>query len=181
MPLAIDFGTSNTVAALWDANTQDARSLPLADLTVARIDPHGKEFHVVPSLMHFHERGQRTGQQVAARDLLATPGTFRWMKSYNGSGMKPPRTLFVGASSVDGATNRADVVAVSSLADEDVIDGRNDVVGGVELRPAELGNVKSDPGVGGIGTDHAGFSSPDAQSRCHSPVQMAGSQLFNAN
>ena len=94
MPLAIDFGTSNTVAALWDADTQDARSLPLADLTVARTDPHGREFHVVPSLMHFHERGQWTGQQVVARDLLATPGTFRWMKTYTGSGMKLPRTLF---------------------------------------------------------------------------------------
>ncbi|MCX6876020.1 MAG: hypothetical protein NTW21_19765 [Verrucomicrobia bacterium] len=53
MPLSIDFGTSNTVAALWDAGTQDARSLPLADLTTARTDPHGREFHVVPSLMHF--------------------------------------------------------------------------------------------------------------------------------
>jgi molecular chaperone DnaK len=94
MPLAIDFGTSNTVAALWDADTQEARSLPLADLTVARTDPHGREFHVVPSLMHFHERGQWTGQQVVARDLLATPGTFRWMKTYTGSGMKLPRTLF---------------------------------------------------------------------------------------
>jgi molecular chaperone DnaK (HSP70) len=94
MPLAIDFGTSNTVAALWDADTQDARSLPLADLTVARTDPHGREFHVVPSLMHFHERGQWTGQQVVTRDLLAAPGTFRWMKTYTGSGMKLPRTLF---------------------------------------------------------------------------------------
>ena len=41
MPLAIDFGTSNTVAALWDADTQDARSLPLADLTVAAPTPMG--------------------------------------------------------------------------------------------------------------------------------------------
>ena len=94
MPLAIDFGTSNTVAALWDADTQDARSLPLADLTIERTDPHGREFHVVPSLMHFHERGQWTGQQVVARDLLSTSGTFRWMKTYTGSGMKLPRTLF---------------------------------------------------------------------------------------
>jgi molecular chaperone DnaK len=94
MPLAIDFGTSNTVAALWDADTQDARSLPLADLTTGRTDPHGREFHVVPSLMHFHERGQWTGQQVVARDLLAAPGTFRWMKKYTGDGMKLPRTLF---------------------------------------------------------------------------------------
>jgi molecular chaperone DnaK len=94
MPLAIDFGTSNTVAALWDADTQDARSLPLADLTTARTDPDGREFHVVPSLMHFHERGQWTGQQVLARDLLAAPATFRWMKTYTGSGMKLPRTLF---------------------------------------------------------------------------------------
>jgi len=94
MPLAIDFGTSNTVAALWDADAQDARSLPLADLTVARTDPNGREFYVVPSLMHFHERGQWTGQQVVERDLLAVPGTFRWMKSYTGSGMKLPRTLF---------------------------------------------------------------------------------------
>jgi molecular chaperone DnaK len=94
MPLAIDFGTSNTVAALWDADTQEARSLPLADLTVARTDPHGREYHVVPSLMHFHERGQWTGQQVIARDLLATPGTFRWMKTYIGYGNTVPRTLF---------------------------------------------------------------------------------------
>lgn len=94
MPLAIDFGTSNTVAALWDADTQDARSLPLADLTVARTGPDGREFHVCPSLMHFHERGQWTGQQVMDRDLLAVPGTFRWMKKYTGDGMKLPRTLF---------------------------------------------------------------------------------------
>ena len=69
MPLAIDFGTSNTVAALWDADMQDARSLPLADLTVTRTDPHGREFHVVPSLMHFHERGQR----------FLSPGRQAWV------------------------------------------------------------------------------------------------------
>ena len=63
--LAIDFGTSNTVAVLWDAAAGDGHTLPLANLTRMMRDPHEREFHAVPSLMHYYgDTGVWVGQQV---------------------------------------------------------------------------------------------------------------------
>lgn len=92
--LALDFGTSNTVAALWDATAADGRTLPLVNLTRRMRDPHDREFHAVPSLMHyFGATGVWVGQQVMEKNLLAAPGTFRWMKTNVSNQMKLPRYI----------------------------------------------------------------------------------------
>ncbi len=94
--LAFDFGTSNTLAALWDPERRTGQSLALADLTRPLSDPHGGSSHAAPSFIHYHAAGLWTGQQVIARQLqAATPGTFRLMKSYVvAQGLRIPRQLF---------------------------------------------------------------------------------------
>lgn len=93
--LGLDFGSSNTIAALWDAAAGDGRTLPLANLTRVMRDPQQRELHAVPSLMHyFGPTGVWVGQQVIEKQLqTATPGTFRWMKTYVGSRMLLPRQV----------------------------------------------------------------------------------------
>ena len=114
--LALDFGTSNTVAALWDAAAGDGHTLPLANLTRLMRDPQGREFHAVPSLMHyFGATGVWVGQQVIEKQLqAATPGTFRWMKTYVGNQMKLPRQ--VGGRSIDNFQSAADFLRQTLLA-----------------------------------------------------------------
>lgn len=125
--LALDFGTTNTVVALWDPDRQDGRTLALADLARALTDPQGREPHAVPSLVHYHDGGLWVGQQVLARRLgAALPGTFRWMKTYVGNQMRLPRTI--AGQSVDNLQAAADFLrqvliaagAYANLAEDDV-------------------------------------------------------------
>jgi len=125
--LAIDFGTSNTVAALWDSDRAEGRSLSLGDLSVP--DRHeNHEFHSVPSLIHYDAAGQRVrvGRQLLGDGLLTHPNTFRWMKTYVANGMSLPRRI--GERTVDFQQAAADflgqvllaVGAYADLANEDV-------------------------------------------------------------
>jgi molecular chaperone DnaK (HSP70) len=80
--LGVDFGTSNTVLALWDEVAGQASAVRLTD--------YGRSFGrgadrvpVVPSLIHYTaDRRHFLGEQVLARNLYHAPGTFRWMKRY---------------------------------------------------------------------------------------------------
>lgn len=81
--LAVDFGTSNTVVAQWDASLDDAVSLHLPE--VGRHCLSGEEqISVVPSLIHYSADRQRIGNQVLQDNLYTSPGTFRAMKRYIG-------------------------------------------------------------------------------------------------
>jgi molecular chaperone DnaK (HSP70) len=84
--LAIDFGTSNTVVALWDAAAGVGRSVAIPD--------YGHSFEhvvnqtrvtvpVVPSVIHYAP-GNRLllGEQVRRHNATHAAGTFRWMKRY---------------------------------------------------------------------------------------------------
>ncbi|MDQ3462092.1 MAG: Hsp70 family protein [Actinomycetota bacterium] len=80
--LAVDFGTSNTVVALWDETAGEGRPLAIPDY--ARLFSHdGEEVPVVPSVVHYGE-GDRllVGDQVRQANVANAPGTFRWMKRY---------------------------------------------------------------------------------------------------
>ena len=88
--LAVDFGTSNSVVAVWDEIRQKADILHVPEL--GRILVQGEEqISVVPSLVHY-ETGQETsqadkeriwlGNQVLQRNLYRSNQTFRWMKRY---------------------------------------------------------------------------------------------------
>ena len=96
--LAVDFGTSNTVVALWDPGRKQAVTVPLAGVAVPRIHD-GHEFNSVPSTIHYQGPRVRVGRQVLDENLLASPATFRWMKGYVAGKMRLPRRL--GERNVD--------------------------------------------------------------------------------
>lgn len=74
--LAIDFGNSNTVLALWNAEAQRSETLRLDGYSMA-------DGFVIPSLIHYVSAEKiLIGQQVLAAGLLSSPQTFRWMKRY---------------------------------------------------------------------------------------------------
>jgi molecular chaperone DnaK (HSP70) len=80
--LAIDFGTSNTVLAVWDEARREGVPLQVPDY--GRLEPFGSEqVSVVPSLIHYAADGRCwVGNQVLERELASSPQTFRWMKRY---------------------------------------------------------------------------------------------------
>jgi molecular chaperone DnaK (HSP70) len=101
--LAIDFGTSNTVVALWDDATSDAVPLILPDYTrnlvVRGEQGEFAEVPVVPSVIHYAEDGAKwIGQQVFEQELYESPQTFRWMKRY--VGRRSPTKIRVGSQDI---------------------------------------------------------------------------------
>ena len=85
--LAVDFGTSNTVVAVWDAGRGEGVPLHLADygreITYRRGDGPGERISVIPSLIHYAPDGRRwVGKQVLKHGVAESERTFRWMKRY---------------------------------------------------------------------------------------------------
>ncbi len=80
--LGIDFGTSNTVVAQWDALAKEGKPLLIPEYSHFYMQG-GESIAVVPSLIHYTTDGRRwIGEQVRQQQLLQAPGTFRWMKRY---------------------------------------------------------------------------------------------------
>lgn len=80
--LAVDFGTSNTVLALWDAEAQEPRLLHLPEYSRLQ-EGEGEAASCIPSIIHYvDEQHFWIGQQVFARGLYDSPRTLRWMKRY---------------------------------------------------------------------------------------------------
>jgi molecular chaperone DnaK (HSP70) len=82
--LAVDFGTSNTLIAVWDGEKKEGVPLHLPEF--GRIyQQGGEEISVIPSLIHYaaHPQDRRwIGAQVLQKSLYDSPRTFRWMKRY---------------------------------------------------------------------------------------------------
>jgi molecular chaperone DnaK (HSP70) len=80
--LAIDFGTCNTVIALWDTTRRQGLPLHLADY--ARMDAQGNEqVALIPSVIHYGADGKhKIANQVFAENVYHSERTFRWMKRY---------------------------------------------------------------------------------------------------
>lgn len=80
--LAVDFGTSNTVVALWDESTQ--QGVPLHIPAFGTIQQQGEEtISLIPSLIHYAPDNRTwIGSQVIQQGLRQSPHTFRWMKRY---------------------------------------------------------------------------------------------------
>lgn len=80
--MAVDFGTSNTVVAVWEETRQEGVPFHIPDY--GRLYQQGEEeISVIPSLMHYgpsHERW--IGNQVLQQNLYHSSRTFRWMKRY---------------------------------------------------------------------------------------------------
>jgi len=80
--LAIDFGTSNTVVAVWDEARQEGVPLHVPDY--GSLYQHGNErVSVIPSLINYTaDRRRWVGNQVIRHNLYHSERTFRWMKRY---------------------------------------------------------------------------------------------------
>lgn len=80
--LGVDFGTSNTVVALWNESSNESTSLQLKDYGHTQDTENGSVF-VVPSLIHYAENEQiYYGNEVLKRNLYHSPRTFQWMKRF---------------------------------------------------------------------------------------------------
>ena len=80
--LAVDFGTSNTVVAVWDEIQRQGVPLHVAEF--GQLQMQGDEtISVIPSLIHYAEDNRNwIGNQILQRGLLQSTRTFRWMKRY---------------------------------------------------------------------------------------------------
>jgi molecular chaperone DnaK len=80
--LAIDFGTSNTVIAVWDEAQQEGIPFHIPDYGYFH-QQGDEQFSVVPSLINYaQDRRRWIGGQVFQHDLYDSDHTFRWMKRY---------------------------------------------------------------------------------------------------
>jgi molecular chaperone DnaK len=87
--LGVDFGTSNTVLAVWDETRREGVPLQIAEYSRTVRYRQGsettEEVAVIPSIIHYATDQRRwLGQQVIARELYESERTFRWMKRYIG-------------------------------------------------------------------------------------------------
>lgn len=86
MPLAMDFGTCNTVLARWNEAAGRVDLITLGALSRGfnyklPTDPKERLVKVVPTLIHFGQgRHRLLGEQVNSEGLVDHPGTFRWVK-----------------------------------------------------------------------------------------------------
>jgi molecular chaperone DnaK len=84
--LGIDFGTSNTLVAVWNESQHEGVPLHIPEygrlLSYRRADQKAEKISIVPSLIHYAGKKRWIGQQVLAENLYDSPQTFRWMKRY---------------------------------------------------------------------------------------------------
>lgn len=80
--LAVDFGTSNTVIAMWDETQR--QGIPIHISKFGQIQHQGDEtLSLIPSLIHYDSENRIwIGNQVIERGLHQSNHTFRWMKRY---------------------------------------------------------------------------------------------------
>lgn len=80
--LAVDFGTSNTVVAVYDEARSEGVLVNVLDFG-RTLEYAGESIYVVPSTIHYAaDRRQWVGNQVLRQNLYQSERTFRWMKRY---------------------------------------------------------------------------------------------------
>ena len=93
--LAIDFGTSNTVVAVWDDAKREGVPFHIPDYGYFH-QQGDEQFSVIPSLIHYAPEKRRwIGGQILQRELYGAERTFRWMKRYI-SNRSPVKLRFDG-------------------------------------------------------------------------------------
>jgi molecular chaperone DnaK (HSP70) len=93
--LAIDFGTANTRAAVWNPETRQARMLDLPEISVTRSyrteDDVEHTARCVPSLINYSGDRLLIGRQVLDQGLGNADTTFQRMKRYIATRREQPR------------------------------------------------------------------------------------------
>ena len=117
--LAIDFGTSNTVLATWDA--QKGEGVPLHIPDYGRRSLQGsEEVTVVPSLIHYDTDNRRwVGNQVVEKGLNNSRRTFRWMKQYI-SNRSPIKIRIDGQEITPFQAGRDFLTSVLAIASQEI-------------------------------------------------------------
>ncbi len=94
---SIDFGTSNTRAALWDETERIARQMFIPDICMTSLqkltDEEVLEVPFIPSLICYEGNRVWIGKQVFDRGLSGSNATFRWMKRYIANRLELPRKI----------------------------------------------------------------------------------------
>ena len=105
--LAIDFGNSNTVMAMWNPERKAAETISIPDFGV-------DDGPVIPSLIHY-ETAERffIGDSVHRMNRADLPGTFRWMKRY--INLRSPYTLRIGETKINAEKAAADFLRTLML------------------------------------------------------------------
>jgi molecular chaperone DnaK (HSP70) len=79
--LGVDFGTSNTVIALWDDGRGEAAPISVPRHSQAVAVGKAGRVPVVPSLIYYAPGGRPwVGAQVHSNQVYESPQAFRWMK-----------------------------------------------------------------------------------------------------
>jgi molecular chaperone DnaK (HSP70) len=117
--LAIDFGTSNTVLATWEA--QRGEGVPLHIPDYGRRSLQGsEEVTVVPSLIHYDTDNRRwVGNQVVDKGLNNSRRTFRWMKQYI-SNRSPIKIRIDGQEITPFQAGRDFLTSVLAIASQEI-------------------------------------------------------------
>ncbi|NTU74981.1 MAG: Hsp70 family protein [Anaerolineaceae bacterium] len=80
--IAVDFGTSNTLIAIWDPSQRSSETCYIPEYC-KRLTQGSVTINLIPSLIHYAtDNRQWIGQQVIDRNLYQSERTFRWMKRY---------------------------------------------------------------------------------------------------
>ncbi|MBR6088612.1 MAG: Hsp70 family protein [Anaerolineaceae bacterium] len=108
--LAVDFGNSNTVTAVWDDEARSAEVLYIPGLS-------GKESFLIPSRIVYEPDG-RTFAGYQTEDMADPEAReFRWMKRY--IGLRSPYALHIGENRIDAKRAAEDflhIVTASAMA-----------------------------------------------------------------
>ena len=129
--LAVDFGTSNTVVAIWDESRRQGLSLHLPDYGQQLLSPGADQdtetISVIPSVIHYAPGNRRwLGQQVFSRNLYDSNRTFHGMKRYIGH--RSPLKVRLDGQEVSHFDAGCDfLAAVLGLASAELSDAEEEV------------------------------------------------------
>ncbi len=117
--LALDFGTSNTVVAVWDEARREGVPLHIPDF--GKRQQQGDEpISLVPSLIHYTDDHRRwIGSQVQQKGLYHSKNTFRWMKKYI-SNRSPMRVRLDGREITPFSAGQDFLSAVMVIAGQEI-------------------------------------------------------------
>jgi hypothetical protein len=111
--IGIDFGTSNTVVAVWNGFVAEPLFVPDYG-RMATPAPNIEPTPSIPSLIHYEAQRQWIGNQVLQRNLQDSPRTFRWMKRY--IAQRSPRTITIDGQPISAQQAGRDFLSAVILS-----------------------------------------------------------------